>query len=235
MVGKNCFRKFISLTTAVAVLCVYSMVTLAVTPKDITADISVTGNVTVNGQSMVSNATLISGSTIVTAAGSSAVVGLGKNGRIEVLENSNLVLNFGASNIVGIISSGKVRVSNAAGVATTFTSKDATVIADASQANSFTIDVECAHTHVDTASGSVTVREGTTDRQVAAGSSVIAGNMAQTGCEPCLRPDSAPPVRVGGWPWLILLGAGIAGAAILFGKRNKTDSGGNVIIVSPVR
>jgi hypothetical protein len=234
MLGKNCFRKITTSLTAAAVLCVYSMVGLAAT-KDLTGEITVTGQVSVNGQSAVSNSTIISGSTVVTGPDSSAVISLGKIGRIEVMADSNIVLNFSDSSIVGILSSGKTRVSDSAGVATTITTKDTTVIADSSQANNFLVEVECSHTHVDTASGLVTMREGTSDKQVAAGTTATAGNLAQTGCAPCLRPNSAPPVRVAGWPWLLLAAAGVAGVAILLGGNNETVPGGTVIIVSPTR
>ena len=234
MLGTHSFRKAITSFTAVAVLLTYSSFALAAT-KDVTGEITVTGQVTVNGQPAVSNSTIISGSTIVTSEGSSAVVSLGKTGRIEVLEGSNMVLNFSDNSIVGIMSSGKARVSNAAGVATTITTKDATVIADAGQNNNFVVEVECSHTHVDTTSGVVTMREGSSDKQVAAGTSATAGNLSQTGCKPCLRPDSAPPVRFGGPWWLVLVAAGVAGAAILLGNQNDTTIDGNTIIVSPNR
>ena len=233
MLGKN-FRKVTTLFTTAAVLCVYSMVGLAAT-KDLTGEITVTGQVSVNGQNAVSNSTIISGSTIVTGADSSAVISLGKTGRIEVSANSNLVLNFSDASIVGILNSGKARVANAVGVSTTITTKDATVIADAGQADNFTVEVECSHTHVDATAGLVTMREGTSDKQVAAGTSATAGNLAQTGCQPCLRPNSAPPVRVAGWPWLLLLAGGVAGVVLLLGGDNDVDDNGTVIIVSPTR
>lgn len=234
MLGKNNIRKIITSFTAMAVLCVTSMVAIAV-PQDVTAEITVAGQVTVNGQAAVSNLTLVSGSTIVTGAGSSATISLGRSGRIEVMENSNLVLNFSKTGIVGVLSSGKSRFSNSAGVPATVSTSQATIIADSAQANSFMIEVECAHVHVDTMTGSVTVREGSEDKQVAAGSSTVAGNLHQTGCEPCLRPGSAPPVRFGGW-WLWLGAAGIAGTAIYLGTRKRTTTpGGGTIIVSPVR
>ena len=234
MLGNNLLRKITTSFTAVAILCVYSMVALAVPAND-TGEITVVGQVTVNGQIAVSNTTILSGSTIVTGPDSSATVSLGKTGRVEVLDNSSLVLNFSTSGIVAIVSSGKVRVANAAGVPATVTTKNATVIADAGQANNFLVEAECSHTHVDTTSGLVTMREGSTDRQVAAGTSATAGNLSQTGCEPCLRPDSAPPVAIAGWPWLLLLGAGVAGAAILLGRKSSTEIDGGTIIVSPVR
>ena len=233
MLGNNCFRKIITSSAAAAVLCAYSMVVLAV-PQDVTAEISVTGQVTVNGQPAISNSTIVSGSAIVTGANSSAVISLGKTGRVEVLADSNLVLNFSASGIVGILSSGKARISNAPGVAATITTKDATVIADAGQANAFVVEVECSHTHVDTAVGVVTMREGTMDRQVSAGTSATAGNLSQTGCKPCMRPDSAPPVKVGGW-WVWAAVAGVAVCVVWICNDNDNEIGGDVIIVSPVR
>ncbi|MBC7900472.1 MAG: hypothetical protein H7070_10530 [Saprospiraceae bacterium] len=235
MFGKNCFRKLITSFTAVAVLCVSSSFALAAA-KDITAEITVTGQVSVNGQSTVSSTTIISGSTIVTGPDSSAVVSLGKTGRIEILADSNMVLNFSDNSIVGILSTGKARVSNAAGVATTVTTKDATIIADAGQADNFSVEVECSHTHVDATTGLVTMREGSTDKQVAAGTTATAGNLSQTGCKPCLRPNSAPPVPFGGPLWLIVAAAGAAAAAILFlGDGTGRDIGGDTIVISPTR
>ncbi|QYO62774.1 FecR domain-containing protein [Leptolyngbya sp. 7M] len=189
MLGKNSFRKILTSLTAVAVLCVYSTVALAFS-KDVTAEITVTGQVTVNGITAVSNATVISGSTIVTGPNSSATISLGKNGRIELNADTSMVLNFSGNSVVGILSAGKTRVATATGVPTTITTKDATVIADAGQADVFTVEVECSHTHVDTISGLVTLREGTSDRQIAAGTSEIAGKLEQTGCV----------VRSGDWP-----------------------------------
>jgi len=234
MLGKNCFRKLITLTTVAAVWTVYSMVAIAA-PLDVSGEISVTGQVTVNGQSAISNSTILSGSTIVTGPDSSATVSLGKTGRIEILADSSLTLRFTDNSIVGIIpSTGKVRVSNAAGVATTITTKDSVVIADAGQADSFVVEVECSHTHVDATAGVVTMREGTNDKQVVAGTTATAGNLSQTGCKPCLRPNSAPPVRFGGPWWLVLLAGGVVIGAILLGKQD-TEVGGGVIIVSPTR
>jgi hypothetical protein len=235
MLGKNSFRKFITLTTLITVWTVYSMVALAASPGS-TAEITVTGQVSVNGQAAVSNSTIVSGSTIVTGSGSSAVISLGKTGRIELQADSNLNLQFSDNSIVGVLSSGKLTVTNAAGVAATITTKDAVAIADAGQPDTFVVEVECSHTHVDGVAGVVTMREGTNDKQIVAGSTATAGNLEQTGCKPCLRPNSAPPVRFAGPWWLILVAAGVAGAAIIFGRKTDTECcGGGVIIVSPTR
>lgn len=232
-----------------AILCVYSMVALAA-PKDVTADITITGVVSVNGQTAVSNSTIVTGSTIVTSANSSAIINLGKNGRVEVLDESSLNLKFTENSITGMLSSGKIRVTNAAGIGTTFTTANSTVIADSGQANSFSIDVgcgdgaKCAQTMVETVSGLVTLRNGSTDKQVAAGTDATVGNPSQQGCKPCLRPNPNPGVfpiagiGSGGLAALLIAVAAGVGAAIYFGTRGRAVDnviGGPVRVISPTR
>jgi hypothetical protein len=242
MLGKNIMHKTLTFLTAVAVWCVYSSVAMAA-PKDVTGEITITGQVTVNGQAAVSNSTIVSGSTIVTGTNSSATVGLGKNGRVELLSDTTVTLKFSDNSIVGELSAGKVRVWNAAGIATTFTTRTATVIADAGQSNTFTVDVgcgndaKCSQTFVETISGLVVLRTGTTDKQVAAGTDAVAGNPSQTGCQPCLRPGSAPPVAVAGPWWLLLLAGAVGAGAIFLGSDNNdtTQDDNPRFVVSPVR
>jgi hypothetical protein len=237
MLSKNLIHKSFTLLTAVAFWCVSSMIVLAA-PKDITGDITVSGQVTVNGQSVVSNSTVVSGSSIVTGDNSTAIISLGKTGRVELLANSNITLKFNDTGITGILSQGKARVSNTAGVATTVTTKDATVLADAGQANSFAVEVECSHTHVDTISGLVTMRTGTNDKQVAAGTDAVAGNLSQTGCQPCFRPGPIVPIAaIGNGPLvaILLAAAGGVAAAILLGTATQTSTGGGTVVVSTIR
>ena len=241
MHGKNWIRKSITFLAILAVWSVTSMVALAA-PTDATGVITVTGQVTVNGQPTVSNSTFVSGGTIATGADSTAIISLGKTGRVELLADSTVTLKFTENSIIGIMSAGKARVSNAAGVATTFTTKDATILADAGQANTFALEIECSHTHVDTLSGLVTMRTGTSDKQVAAGTDAVSGNLSQTGCQPCRRPGTVIPVPVAGIgagaiAAILLAIAGTVGAGILLGSGGGeigTDGGGTVV-VSPTR
>lgn len=234
MLGKNKFHKFVTLTTAAAVWCVYSMVAFAL-PVGQTGEITVTGQVTVNGQPAVSNSTVLSGAVIAAGAGSSAVVSLGKLGRVEVLADSNVTLIFSDSSIVATLAEGQTRVSTSAGVAATVTTRDTTVIADSSQADNFLVQVECSHTHVDTTTGLVTMKIGSTDKQVVAGTSAVAGNLVQKGCAPCLRPNSVPGPAVAGLPWLLLLAAGGAGVAIFLATQEDDTSGSGGPIISTTR
>lgn len=241
MLGKNWIRKSITFLATFAVWSVSSMVALAA-PTDATGVINVTGQVTVNGQPAVSNSTLVSGSTVATGADSTAVVSLGKTGRIELLADSTMTLKFTDTSIIGMMQAGKARVTNAAGVATTITTKDATILADTGQANTFAVEIECSHTHVDTLSGLVTMRSGTTDKQIAAGTDAVAGNLSQTGCKPCLRPGTVVPVPVanigaGALAAILLAIAGTVGAGIFLGTQGSDTStdGGGTVVVSPTR
>jgi hypothetical protein len=245
MLGKNIIRKSMTLLTAVAVWSAFSMAALAA-PGDVMGEITVNGEVSVNGQSVVSNTTLTTGSSVTTGANSSATINLGKNGRVEVLSDSSLTLRFTDKSIVGMLMAGKVRVSNAAGIATTVTTRNSTVIGDAGQANTFGVDVGCAdedrctQTYVETTTGLVTLRSGNTDKQVAAGTDATYGNPSQTGCKPCVRPGTAAPVVTAGFGGgavaaILAVAAGVVGAALLFGGDNETEVGGGAIVISPSR
>jgi hypothetical protein len=80
------------------------------------------------------------------------------------------------------------------------------------------------------------MRSGNNDKQVAAGTDATAGNISQTGCQPCLRPNSAPPVAtlgLGALPILavLLAAGGAAVAAILIGGNNPTTTEDTPVIV----
>src|SRR6478672_13925295 len=121
MFAKTMLRRTVTASVIATVWCVYSMVAFAM-PVDSAAEITVSGNVTVNGQTAVSNATVLSGAVITTAAGSSATISLGKNGRVEVDQNTSITLNFGPNNLVVVVDSptsadsSKVRISSGTGV-----------------------------------------------------------------------------------------------------------------------
>lgn len=247
MLGKILIRKSLALLSTIAVWSAFSMTAMAA-PNDVMGEITATGQVTVNGQSVVSNSTLSSGSTITTGTNSSATINLGKNGRVEVLSDTSLTLNFSDNSIVGTLSSGKVRMSNMAGVATSVTTKNATVVADTAQANTFGVDVgcsdeaRCTQTYVETTVGLVSLRSGSTDKQVAAGTDATYGNPSQTGCKPCLRPGVGAPIPVagiGGGALAAILAAvaiGVVGAIFLSDRnKNKVELNGGVVVLSPSR
>lgn len=245
MLGISIIRKSMALVIAIAVWSVFSMPIMAAS-DDVMGEITVTGQVTINGQNAVSGSTVTDGSTIVTAPNSTATITIGKNNRVEILSDSTLTLKFSNNSIVGMLNSGKVRISNAAGMAATVSTRNAMVIADVGQANAFGVDVGCAdearctHTYVETTMGLVTLRSGTTDKQVAAGTDATFGNPSQTGCKPCLRPGSVPSVAVSGLSTgvvaaILLAVAGGVAAAILLNNDNDIELGSGAIVASTIR
>jgi hypothetical protein len=86
--------------------------------------LTVTGKVRVNGQPAATGDIVASGSTVETAKGSSAVVSLGKLGRVEALPETRMKLRYDDSSISILIDAGSVRVSTGPGVAATIRTKE---------------------------------------------------------------------------------------------------------------
>ena len=142
----------------------------------------VEGDVKVNGTSAISGATVFSDSTITTAARSSAVVSLGKLGRVEVLPESTIKLSFTDTTVsVAMLSQGRVRLSSSSGV--NATTRDAQITGIGKGRNDFTVDTSCDNTVVMVQTGRVELRAGNSVKQIAAGSQDTAGT-ATPGCVP---------------------------------------------------
>ena len=86
--------------------------------------LTITGKVRVNGQPAATGDIVSSGSTMETAKGSSAVVSLGKLGRVEALPETRMKLRYDDSSISILLDTGSVRVQTGPGVSATITSKD---------------------------------------------------------------------------------------------------------------
>ncbi len=146
--------------------------------------LKIQGQVSVNGTAAISGATVFSDSTITTAARSSAVVSLGKLGRVEVLPDSTIKLNFSDPKVsVGMLDQGRVRLSSSSNVTAKVTTKDVEVVATGNQRNESTVDTTCGNTFVSVAKGTVELRAGSTVKQIAAGNQDTAGQ-ARSGCTP---------------------------------------------------
>ena len=85
--------------------------------------LTVTGMVKVNGQPAATGDIVSSGSGVETAKGSSAVVSLGKLGRVEALPATRMKLRYDDSSISILIETGSVRVQTGPGVAATITNR----------------------------------------------------------------------------------------------------------------
>lgn len=241
MTNKIFSRKLTALFLTVAVLSVYSMVVLATPGQNSpTGELTASGQVTVNGQTAITGATIFSDSTITTGADSSALVSLGKIGRVELLPNSTLKLSFNEGGLSGQLSAGKVAVTSISGKSAVITTADGATIADTNQASIFFVDVYCGNTRVETQSGLATLRASGNDQQVAAGKSASAGQTtAQTKCAPPVAPASSFPGSLSGGALaaLLLAAGGAVAAAVIIGTKGDKgfNPGGGVVIVSPNR
>ncbi len=85
--------------------------------------LTVVGQVKVNGKPAATGDIVSSGSGVETAKGSSAVVSLGKLGRVEALPETRMKLRYDDRSISILLEAGSVRVSTGEGVTATVTSK----------------------------------------------------------------------------------------------------------------
>jgi hypothetical protein len=119
MNSKVWIRKALSTCLAVAILATYSMVALA--GERVTGELLVSGKningessfVQVNGEAAQSGRSIFSSSTIATPQNASAIINLGKAGKIEIAPNTTFVLSFDNNSISGDLLSGRVTVLNA--------------------------------------------------------------------------------------------------------------------------
>src|SRR6266850_8160268 len=214
MISNTLIRKFVSVWVAAAILMVYSIVITA-TPTLRTGSLSVVGEVTVDGQKVTSGGTFFSDSILVTAAGSSAVLNLGKLGRIELLPNSSLQLNLADNGIPGTMYSGRGRVSTPAGVAVKIATNDGDVSVDGSQATSFNVNTENVSTILGTDSGMAELRSGSVINEVAAGENGVAGALPPQQFFARLTTTGNKPITVNG-------ASAVGGATILTGATIET-------------
>lgn len=238
--SRNWSRSAIALCLAIATLSMSSMVALAAPQAQAgpSGELSVVGEVTVNGTNAISGATVFSDSTITTSQNSSAVVSLGKLGRVELMPNSSLKLNFTDNSVSGMLDAGRVRLSTSTGVAANIATKDGSAVADNAQPNVFTVDVECGDTKIATQTGRVELRAGSATKQIAAGQDAAAGT-AQPGsrCARLTRSSSFGSISGGALAALLLAAGGAIAAAIIAGTadNNNFAVGGTAPVFSPSR
>ncbi|MDQ2921148.1 MAG: hypothetical protein M3R52_06010 [Acidobacteriota bacterium] len=217
MISNTLIRKFVSLWVAAAILIVYSVVITA-TPTIRTGRLSVVGEVTVDGQKVTSGGTFFSDSTIVTAENSSAILSLGRLGRIELLANSSLNLTLADNGITGTMNSGRGRVSTPAGVAVKIATRDGDVSADGSQATSFNVNTENVSTILGTETGLAELKSGTVVNEVAEGENGVAGVF------PPQAQFIARLTTTGNQPITLNGASAVGGATILTGATIETPA-----------
>ena len=119
-------------------------------------DVSAFGRVLVDGAETLSGATFFSGSEVLTGDSARAVLGLGPEGRAELLPQSSLKLGFGDGQVAGALGTGGVRLSKPDGVSASVTTPDGIIVADSEEAAVFTVRHEAGRTTVEAEAGRLT-------------------------------------------------------------------------------
>lgn len=116
MNSKIWIRKALSMCLVVATMATYSMVTLANSEKiagELTISSKVASAVKVNGEVAQNGRSIFSSSTIATPENTSAVINLGKAGKVQLAPNTILTLSFNEKGISGDLAAGQITVLNA--------------------------------------------------------------------------------------------------------------------------
>ena len=125
MITKICSGRSLALVLTLAFIAGFSQVLLpASRAQEPIGLLTVTGMVKVNGQPAATGDIVASGSSVETAAKSSAVVSLGKLGRVEALPETRMKLRYDDTSISILLAAGSVRVSTGPGVAATIMTKE---------------------------------------------------------------------------------------------------------------
>jgi hypothetical protein len=184
MMSKIWQRRLLALFLAFAGLTLWPKVTLIdaalQTPL---SEITVTGRVKVNDKIVSSGYAIRSGSTVTTAKGSSAVVSLGKLGRVEVLPQSTVDLSFNDTGMTMQSRNGNLQTTQFATFTASVVTDDGEVVADSSQENKFTVNTLCGNTVVSTQSGLVELRASGEVKRIPAGSQESIGKIKPGRCK----------------------------------------------------
>ena len=125
MITKICSGRSLALVLTLAFLAGSSQVLLPTArAQEQIGQLTVVGMVKVNGQPAATGDIVASGSTVETAKGSSAVVSLGKLGRVEALPETRMKLRYDDTSISILLDTGSVRVATGPGVSATVTTKE---------------------------------------------------------------------------------------------------------------
>ena len=158
------------------------------TPEEQVGLLTVNGTVSVNGKPAATGDIVAAGSEVQTATGSSAVVSLGKLGRIEALPSTTMKLRYdihttshASASIAILLGDGSIKVSAAKEGMVNVETRDTATRASLGAEKVFTVDKTCGNTLVSVAEGKVELRFGHTVKQIAAGGQDTAGQ-AKPGC-----------------------------------------------------
>ena len=228
MLGIKKIRTKLSILAGVALVSAASILAAA-SSGAMKADINISGNVTLNDQPAVSSSTVVSGSTITTGSDSGAVIGIGGNGRVELLPDTAITLEFDENAISAVLDAGGIRVTDAKGISTRITTADAVFLADADRSNIFSIT---GSTSGSISKGKLTIVSASDKVDMTASNGKVVSLVAGESITQDDDDDDDP--GSGAWfIWALVLGGAAAGLIIAATQGNDIQLGGGTTVVSP--
>jgi hypothetical protein len=222
--ASNGLIRFTAISMVFAIILSSSTFVLAASSaKPLSAEIIVSGlnfnndkaSVLLNGERVISGHTFQSAGVISTTENGTALINLGKLGRISLSPNSSLSLNFSENNISGELTSGQIQVLNNEGVTVNIHTPDNEVTNDGQTAN-FNVDL----------------RSGMTQATIQNGFAYMNKDGARTLADTDPKKDDDDHKK-GAWiP--ILIFAGAVGTVVTLVLLNSRDNDA-LTVVSPVR
>jgi len=192
-----------------------------------TGEVTIADGLVIDGSPAVRGQTLFSGSRLAGNTNSISLLSLGNLARVELTEGAALPLDFDEDSFGGALEAGRLRVYAPRGVAAEFSTADAHVKSDASEAGSFTLRSSEGFTEVSVHSGALEVRSNNSARTLKAGESFT------TKPGPQAQQNFSNRERAG---LIIAIASAVTLVAIVLTRRGGEevpDFGGCVIVPSP--
>jgi hypothetical protein len=181
-----------------------------------TAEVTDANGVAVDGSPAVRGQTFFSGSRLEAPDNSRSLLSLDNFGRVELTDGAALRLDFDGAALAGALETGRLRVYAPRGIAADFSTADARVRGDASEAASFTLRAAAGgFTEVSVQSGALEVSARGSARTLKAGESFT------TAPDPQSQQNSSGRRRAG---MFIAVAAAAAIVAIVFAVRGDEPS-----------
>ena len=162
------FSRFLVFSLLLSLLTYQTATAFTLPVRGAAAEIMVTGPsdagekpfVLVNGERAFNGRTFFSNGTISTTDTSSAIINLGKLGRVKLAPASSLNLSFADGIISGVLSKGQVSVANAEGVSVKIDTPNDAVKNEGTSESQFTVGVAGDKMAVNVAKGTLTNNSG---------------------------------------------------------------------------
>ncbi len=230
------FRRMLSIVLMLAVGGFYSMVTgSALAQSSVKSsgksagELSVSGSVTINGTSAISGATVFSESRIRTAANSSAVINLGRLGRLQLGPESEMTVRFNDGTLGGSLSAGRAVANAPAGVAVSILTADGVAAAGGGKSAAIAVDVTCGNTRVMAARSEATLTAAGRVETVNPGKEVSAGQAKGT-CTRIATPTLGTGLSTGALASLIIAGIGGAVGGLIAATQSDNVAPSSVVV-----